>query len=102
MRSSIRRRWLAGAATFALATSLTSVTVAPASADEPLTVQENGPAALRSDARRPANFRVLVFHKTDGVRRPSITDGVQTIRQLAQNNGFQVTATQDAGAFTPA
>ncbi|MBP2326184.1 PKD repeat protein/glucose/arabinose dehydrogenase/type 1 glutamine amidotransferase [Kibdelosporangium banguiense] len=102
MRSSLRRRLLAGAATLALATSLTSVTVTPAvAADEPLTVQENGPAALRSDARRPASFRVLVFHKTDGVRRPSITDGVQTIRQLAQNNGFQVTATQDAGAFTP-
>jgi cytochrome c len=106
MRSSLRRRWLAGAATFALATSLTSVTVTPAlgaaAADEPLTVQENGPAALRSDVRRPASFRVLVFHKTDGVRRPSITDGVQTIRSLAQNNGFQVTATQDANAFTPA
>ena len=51
-------------------------------------------------SRRPDKFRVLVFTKTDGERRPSIRDGVQTIRELARDNGFQVTVTQDAAAFT--
>ncbi|MEV4315645.1 ThuA domain-containing protein [Actinocrispum sp. NPDC049592] len=101
--SSWRRR-LSGAAAVALAASLTSTAAPAASAQpgtEPLVAQENGPAALRSDARRPAAFQVLVFTKTDGVRRPSIQDGVQTVRALARDNGFQVTVTQDAAAFTP-
>jgi type 1 glutamine amidotransferase len=42
---------------------------------------------------------VLVFTKTDGVRRPSIKDGVQTIRDLARDNGFRVTVTHDSAAF---
>jgi glucose/arabinose dehydrogenase/PKD repeat protein/type 1 glutamine amidotransferase len=97
---------LAGATSLALAASLTLIGVTPgaadppAAADDPLAAQQNGPAALRSDARRPASFQVLVFTKTAGVRRPSIRDGVQTIRDLARDNGFQVTVTQDAAAFT--
>lgn len=43
-----------------------------------------------------------MFTKTDGERRPSIKDGVASIKELAAANGFQVTATQDAGAFTEA
>ncbi|MGI5215555.1 ThuA domain-containing protein [Plantactinospora sp. CA-290183] len=61
---------------------------------------ENGPAALRSSARAPGSFRVLVFTKTAGERRPSISDGVSTIRGLAEANGFAVTVSQDASAFT--
>ncbi|HEV7713377.1 MAG TPA: ThuA domain-containing protein, partial [Asanoa sp.] len=67
---------------------------------EQLVAAENGPQALRSEARAPKNYKVLVFTKTAGLRRPSIQDGVATIRALAQDNGFTVTASQDAGAFT--
>ncbi|GAB1513406.1 ThuA domain-containing protein [Actinophytocola sp. KF-1] len=108
MAVSRRRRWLAGATSFVAAAALavpgaTPVAAAPATGDVPTsTGAENGPAALRSDARAPESYRVLVFTKTDGERRPSIKDGVETIRTLAAANGFQVTATQDAGAFTEA
>ncbi|MPZ82544.1 MAG: carbohydrate-binding protein [Actinophytocola sp.] len=105
MARSVRRRLLAGAASLALATSLTqfgnTAAVAAAPDDRDLSVQENGAAALRSDVRRPASFRVLVFTKTAGERRPSIRDGVETIRDLARDNRFRVTVTQDAAAFTP-
>jgi glucose/arabinose dehydrogenase/PKD repeat protein/type 1 glutamine amidotransferase len=103
MARSVRRRWLAAATTLALTTSLTLFSATPGTAaDEPLVAQENGPAALRSDVRRPDTFQVLVFTKTAGVRRPSIPDGVRTIRALAADNGFTVTVTQDSAAFTPA
>jgi glucose/arabinose dehydrogenase/PKD repeat protein/type 1 glutamine amidotransferase len=72
----------------------------PAPADEAAAVIENGPAALRSAARAPASYQVLVFTKTAGARRASISDGVRTIRALGQANGFSVDVTQDAGAFT--
>jgi cytochrome c len=106
MSRPVRRRWLAGAAILALSASLTSVSpsaAAPpvAANDETLVTEENGPAALRSQVRRPDSFQVLVFTKTDGVRRPSIQDGVRTIRSLSGANGFRVTVTQDAAAFTP-
>jgi PKD repeat protein/glucose/arabinose dehydrogenase/type 1 glutamine amidotransferase len=86
---------LAGVASLVLAASLTVVgatTSTAAPPDETTTAQQND--------RRPPSFRVLVFTKTDGVRRPSIQDGVQTIRELAQDNGFTVTVTQDSTAFT--
>ncbi|GIF75023.1 ThuA domain-containing protein [Asanoa siamensis] len=67
---------------------------------EALVAAENGPPALRSQARAPKNYKVLVFTKTAGVRRPSIQDGVATIRALAQDNGFTVTASQNAADFT--
>ncbi len=101
-----RSRWPAVLAAAVLLTQ--AVLQAPASAAPPiepadtLTAQENGPAALRSDARRPASYNVLVFTKTAGARRPSIQDGVRTIQQLARGNGFTVTVTQDARAFTAA
>jgi cytochrome c len=104
MTRSPRRRLFAGAASIALAFTAITVSAAAAPAvaapDEKAVYEENGPAALRSDTRKPPNYKVLVFTKTDGPRRPSITDGVQAIRQLAQNNGFQVTSTQDSSAFT--
>ncbi|OLF19312.1 hypothetical protein BU204_01690 [Actinophytocola xanthii] len=59
------------------------------------------PAAAAPSPAADETYRVLVFHKTDGERRPSIKDGVQTIRDLANTNGFTVTATQDAAVFTP-
>ncbi|WP_238015971.1 ThuA domain-containing protein [Dactylosporangium sp. AC04546] len=53
-------------------------------------------------AHNGGSYNVLVFTKTAGVRRPSIPDGVDTIQRLARTNGFKVTVTQDAGAFTTA
>ncbi|MBE1491319.1 ThuA domain-containing protein [Plantactinospora soyae] len=43
---------------------------------------------------------VLVFSKTAGFRHSSIPNGIAAIRQLGAANGFTVTATEDAGAFT--
>jgi type 1 glutamine amidotransferase/PKD repeat protein len=45
---------------------------------------------------------VLVFHKTAGFQHPSIPAGITAIKQLGQDNGFSVTATDDASQFTAA
>ncbi|WP_338403968.1 ThuA domain-containing protein [Cellulosimicrobium arenosum] len=45
-------------------------------------------------------FDVLVFSKTAGFRHGSIPAGIAAIEQLGEDNGFTVTATEDAGAFT--
>jgi PKD repeat protein/glucose/arabinose dehydrogenase/type 1 glutamine amidotransferase len=107
MAASVSRRLSAVAAT---ALSIPLVAAAPAvaaPAPEPtpapaqtLTVQENGPEALRSAARAPKKYQVLVFTKTAGTRRASIQDGIELIRKLGRDNGFTVTVTQDAGAFS--
>ena len=47
-------------------------------------------------------YDVLVFSKTAGFRHDSIPAGVQLVRDLGTANGFTVTATEDAAAFTPA
>ncbi|MER5915076.1 ThuA domain-containing protein [Streptomyces sp. NPDC001982] len=44
--------------------------------------------------------RVLVFSKTAGFRHDSIPEGIATVKQLGESNGFTVDATEDAGAFT--
>jgi type 1 glutamine amidotransferase len=44
--------------------------------------------------------RVLVFSKTAGFRHSSIPNGVAAIQQLGAQNGFSVTATEDAAQFT--
>ncbi|MDX2066322.1 MAG: ThuA domain-containing protein [Fimbriimonadaceae bacterium] len=46
--------------------------------------------------------RVLVMSKTAGFRHDSIETGVATIRAIAKERGWQVTATEDAGQFTDA
>ena len=102
------RRRLAGLAAAVLTVPLTLIGTSGAAAapdtgsnpPEPLVAQENGPAALRSAVRAPENYQVLVFTKTAGTRRPSIPDGVRVIRNLSRANGFTVTVTEDAGAFT--
>ncbi|MCO1598353.1 ThuA domain-containing protein [Micromonospora sp. RHAY321] len=101
------RRWFAVAAGLILTIPLTSAVPATAAPtdDAPPTAPaavENGPAALRSAARAPQTYRVLVFTKTAGERRASITDGVDTIRQLARANDFTVTVSRDAAVFTAA
>jgi type 1 glutamine amidotransferase len=65
-----------------MTTALTAVPASPASA-APLT-------------------KVLVFSKTAGFRHSSIPTGIAAIQQLGAQNGFAVTATEDAGQFTTA
>lgn len=93
------RRWLSVAPATVLSIPLVTAAAEPGPA-ESLTAQENGPEALRSSARAPESYQVLVLTKTDGTRRASIQDGVRVIRALGQANGFTVTVTQDGGAFT--
>ena len=53
------------------------------------------------DGRRPLE-NVLVFSKTAGFRHDSIPQGIAAIQALGAANGFTVTATEDAAAFTDA
>src|SRR5689334_13214358 len=46
--------------------------------------------------------RILVFSKTAGFRHDSISDGVAAIRQLGQQNNFDVDATEDASLLNGA
>jgi uncharacterized protein (TIGR03437 family) len=46
--------------------------------------------------------RVLIFSKTTGFRHDSIPDGITAIRQLGQQNGFDVDATEDSTLFNDA
>ncbi|WP_207755423.1 ThuA domain-containing protein [Nonomuraea cypriaca] len=57
------------------------------------------PVAATADA---AAYQVLVFSKTAGFRHDSIPAGVEAVRSLGAANGFTVTATEDAAAFTTA
>ncbi len=47
-----------------------------------------------------SGFKTLVFSKTAGFRHESIPDGIAAIRQLGQQHGFEVDATEDAALFT--
>lgn len=61
-------------------------------------------AACRTapDARPPVEAdEVLVFSRTTGFRHESIPAGVQALRELGAADGFAVTASEDAAAFTP-
>jgi hypothetical protein len=46
--------------------------------------------------------RVLVFSKTAGFRHGSIPDGIACFSELAERDGFTVTATEDAAEFNAA
>lgn len=56
------------------------------------------PATPPQPAAKP--FRVLVFSRTAGFRHDSIPDGIAAIKQLGQDNGFDVDATEDPTTFT--
>ena len=62
------------------------------------------PTASAADRHHPhhpdTDFDVLVFSKTAGFRHDSIPAGIAAIRELGAANGFTVTATEDAAAFT--
>jgi cytochrome c len=49
---------------------------------------------------RPGNPRVLVFTKTTGFRHASIPAGINAIKKLGQENGFDVDTTENAANFT--
>src|SRR5690349_3175909 len=57
-------------------------------------------ALLVAPAAQAQAFTVLVFSRTAGFRHDSIPAGIAAIRQLGQQNGFTVDATEDAAAFT--
>ncbi len=46
-------------------------------------------------------FRVLVFSKTLGFRHANIPLGIEAIRQLGAEHGFDVDATEESSAITP-
>src|SRR5690348_5618459 len=76
----MRIRALAAAAALALVAGLA---VAPPAQAAPLT-------------------KVLVVSQTAGFRHSSIPHGIAAIQQLGSQNGFSVTATEDAAQFTTA
>lgn len=96
MNGALRRlRHAPAALAIALAAALTVPISAP-----------TGPAQAAStkDADGRANnaaFDVLVFSKTAGFRHDSIPAGIDALRGLGQAQGFTVTATEDATAFSP-
>jgi PKD repeat protein/glucose/arabinose dehydrogenase len=47
-------------------------------------------------------YRVLVFSKVTNFAHDSIPAGVEAVKKLGAENGFEVEATDDAGAFTDA
>ncbi|MGX1886673.1 ThuA domain-containing protein [Streptomyces sp. NPDC055287] len=49
-----------------------------------------------------APFRVLVFSKVTNFAHDSIPAGIEAIKKLGSENGFEVEATDDAAAFTDA
>src|SRR5690606_22823357 len=52
------------------------------------------------DDEEVAEFSALVFSKTAAFRHGSIPAGIAAIEELGEEHGFEVTATEDAGAFT--
>ncbi|WP_432052398.1 ThuA domain-containing protein [Streptomyces xiamenensis] len=57
-----------------------------------------GPATAHPDSADDT-FHALVFSKTAGFRHDSIPAGIAAIEQLGAENGFEVTATEDAAVF---
>ncbi|NMO53782.1 DUF1080 domain-containing protein [Actinoplanes sp. TBRC 11911] len=49
---------------------------------------------------QPPAYNVLLFSKTAAFRHDAIPAGIQAIKELGAANGFGVTATEDASAFT--
>ncbi|MET9556992.1 ThuA domain-containing protein [Streptomyces sp. NPDC006645] len=74
--------------------SLVAVPQAP-----PAQAQTQAPAPAQAPAAAPLT-KVLVFSKTAGFRHSAIPAGIAAVQRLGAANGFTVTATEDAGAFT--
>ncbi len=52
-------------------------------------------------AQDQAAFSVLVYSKTNGYRHQSIPTGIEALRSLGEEHGFDVTATEDSTVFRP-
>jgi uncharacterized protein (TIGR03437 family) len=59
-------------------------------------------AALPGTTSQSAPTKILIFSKTAGFRHDSIPDGIAAIRQLGQQNGVDVDATEDPSSFNDA
>ncbi|MER6120350.1 ThuA domain-containing protein [Streptomyces sp. NPDC001743] len=85
------------------ACGLLGVTAPPAAAataaPQPSALERPASASVLT-AADPA-YDVLVFSKTTGFRHSSIDEGLTALRELGAANNFTVTATEDAGSFTP-
>ncbi|MFI6080976.1 ThuA domain-containing protein [Streptomyces sp. NPDC051217] len=81
------------------AMSLVAVPQAPPAEAAPASTP--APAAAPTRAAAPLT-KVLVFSKTAGFRHSAIPAGIAAVQRLGAANGFTVTATEDAGAFTAA
>jgi uncharacterized protein len=44
----------------------------------------------------PAEYKVLVFSKTNGYRHESIEAGIEAVKKLGADNNFSVDATEDS------
>jgi type 1 glutamine amidotransferase len=60
------------------------------------------PLAVPPSAAAAPLSKILVFSKTAGFRHSSIDEGIAAITTLGSQNGFSVTATEDANQFTTA
>ncbi len=58
--------------------------------------------AMPATAAPAAGERVLLFTKTAGFRHDSIPAGVAMFQQMATDNGWQLTHTEDSAVFTDA
>jgi type 1 glutamine amidotransferase len=58
------------------------------------------PAAMRGAPAKQPEVTVPVFSKTLGFRHSNIPIGIGAIRQLGNENGFSVQATEDSSVFT--
>jgi len=56
-------------------------------------------AAASEEPAEP--YKVLVFSKTGGFRHDSIPEGIEAIRKLGEQNGFETDATEETAKFTP-
>lgn len=86
------------------AMSLVAVPQAPPAeaAATPAATPVNTPVRAAPRAAAAPLTKVLVFSKTAGFRHSSIPAGIAAVQRLGAANGFTVTATENAGAFTAA
>jgi type 1 glutamine amidotransferase len=96
--------WVLLAATVSCSAPVTAPTTDPSEDPEPTerTLTEST-TTQRSASTTPGEVSqsgVLVFHKTAGFRHDSIEAGIQALTEIAEAEGREVTATDDASVFT--
>ncbi|GAA5145601.1 hypothetical protein GCM10023340_15200 [Nocardioides marinquilinus] len=81
---------------------LTAVVEQTTTADASSLTTAQADTLARYAKKADPTFDVLVFSKTAGFRHDSIPAGIAAIKKMGAQNGFSVTATEDATAFTAA